>query len=73
MSTITYTFKNGKVEGITGKASKDGVVYSMKETSASWHLSTGDSVKIELKWSKKDFPTYEEWKSMLVDEGYTVE
>lgn len=70
MATITYTF--GKTTGNRGTAAKDGLVFEMRELEKEWKLIMSGAVTIEYKYSKKDFPTFEEWTETLIADGYEI-
>ena len=71
MATFTYTIK-GEDE-ILGYVLNSGLKYRIKETANEWKLINDDGVKIELKWSKKDFDSYEDFLKILEEEGFVLE
>lgn len=70
MATITYTFGNNT--GSRGTATKNGLVFEMRELVKEWKLTMSGAVRIEYKYSKKDFPTFEEWTEALLADGYEI-
>ena len=71
MATITYTF-GGNTDSL-GTAKKDSLTYVMRETATEWKLvSADDTLKVEWKWSKKDYATYEKWCEVLVADGFII-
>lgn len=73
MAKVTIVVKGGK-EGAQGIYRKGDIRYAVRETEKKWKLVSLDlSIKVEMEWSKTDFPTLEEWQQYLVDEGYIKE
>ena len=71
MATITYTF--GGDAASLGTAKKESLTYEMRETATEWKLlSADDALKVEWKWSKKDYATFEEWCTALKDSGFNI-
>lgn len=54
-----------------GTFKKGETLYQARETINKWKLVAKElPVKIEFEWSKKDFPTFEEWVDELSASGY---
>ena len=54
-----------------GTFKKGEMLYQAKENVSKWKLVAKDvAVTIEFEWSKKDFPTFEEWVEELLANGY---
>ena len=71
MENVTIIYQKGIEQNDRGVYRKDGVVFRAKETVHEWTLSSVDHpVKIELKWSKKDLPTFDEWHIELTNNGF---
>ena len=72
MATITYTFK-GTQKSDRGTARKDGVDYEMRELQTRWKLvNVVGTYTTEYVWSKKDIPTFEDWRVELSKDGYEI-
>lgn len=73
MAKIIIKYSN-QPTGIVGTAIKNGIVFSMDDATNQWKLKSKETaVQIEFVWSKKDYPTFEEWKEILIEDGYIVD
>ena len=72
MATITYTF-GGTNEPI-GIATKEGITYKIIEHKTEWVLKATISIAtVDMKWSKKDYSSLDEFLTYLATQGYKVE
>ena len=68
--TVMFVCERGDM----GFAKKDDIIYTIKGTEKSWKLTAQlGKATLELKYLKSDYPKFEELKSALIEQGYTVE
>ena len=73
MAKVTVVVRGGK-EGTQGVFRKGDLRYAVRETETYWKLVGLDMpIKVEMQWSRKDFPTFEEWTDELLSNGYEKE
>ena len=53
-------------------AYKTGVEYEVKQTKTHWKLISNGRIKVCFEWSKKDYFRFEDFISMLSQEGYII-
>lgn len=73
MATITYKVIKSGTSGNRGVAIKGDSEFVIRELLSCWKMKSGnDAVKVELVYSKKDFPTFESICVELKKQGFEV-
>lgn len=73
MATISYTITKSGTTGNSGIAKKGETEFVIRELQTSWKMKNGtDAVKVELVYSKKDFPTFESLSVELRKQGFEI-